>query len=74
MMPLHLTQNDLRELRRYPEMVDQILDASTASNKRLELDLGPFGYDDPFALLEAVLFARTVGVTLVSLPEVTSAV
>jgi hypothetical protein len=66
---LHLT--NLKELRHHPNLIKKITSAAEQSAKELSIDLGDFIHDEPFAFVEFVLLARSLGVRLVLEPEMT---
>lgn len=68
-MPPPLSANSLRELRRFPHLIDLVTTAAYTKRKKLPLDLGTFIEEEPFALVELLLFARSLEVTVVLLPD-----
>jgi len=65
--PIDIRLADLRELTLFPDIVDAIA-SMEGTGATLDIDLGPLAATSPFALAEAVLLARTTGVTLLLVP------
>jgi len=58
-MDLSMPYSKLDELKRYPKILTALTDAVYQPDHTIRLDLGELAMASPFALAEAVLFART---------------
>lgn len=65
MIDRDFTVDSIRELSRYPSLLDQITSAAK-DRATITLDLADLAWSDPFALAELVLLARSMGVVIVS--------
>jgi len=68
-MTIRMNLTNLKELRRHPNLIQKLRTASDNDVKELAIDLGDFIHDEPYAFVEFVLLARTLGVRLVLEPE-----